>query len=158
MTKESLPHNFREHTNCVHHISSYTSQAALLHDCSLKLAHVWGSFSHKVLCQFFSNSLISFERFFSLTFLMAYLAFLYQFLFWLWICGFYIVQTVKLRWDIQGDDLVTTFDLLVFPNFAMTTIFHGHRLKQIFLTCELFLPEHLPSGETMINRRWCYNY
>ena len=30
--------------------------------------------------------------------------------------------------------------------------------KQIFLTCEFFLPERLPSGATIINRRWCYNY
>ena len=36
--------------------------------------------------------------------------------------------------------------------------FHVHRLKQIFLTCELSLPERLPSGSTMINRRWCYSY
>ena len=81
-----------------------------------------------------------------------------QFSFWLWRCGFHLVQTVKLCWDIQGDDLVTTLDLFVFPNFATTTIFHVHRLKQIFLSCELFLPERLLSGETMINRRWCYNY
>ena len=66
-----------------------------------------------------------------------------QFYFWLWICGFHLVQTVKLFWDIQGDDLVTSLDLLVFPNFAMTTIFHVHRLKQIFLTCELFLPVNI---------------
>ena len=78
--------------------------------------------------------------------------------FWLLRCGFHLVQTVKLRWNIQGDDLVTTLDLLVFPNFATTTIFHVHRLKQIFLTRELYLPERLPSGATMINRRWCYNY
>ena len=81
-----------------------------------------------------------------------------QFSFWLWRCGFHIVQTVKLCWDIQGDDLVTTLDLLVFPKLETTTTFHVHRLKQIFLTCELSLPERLPSGATMINRRWCYNY
>ena len=81
-----------------------------------------------------------------------------KFSFWLWICGFHLVHTVKLCWDIQGDDLVTALDLLVFPNFATTTIFHVHRLKQILLTCELFLPERLPSGATMINRRWWYSY
>ena len=58
----------------------------------------------------------------------------------------------------KGDDIVTNLDLLVFPNFATTTNFHVHRMKQIFLTCELFLPERLPSGATMINRWWCYNY
>ena len=61
-------------------------------------------------------------------------------------------------WDVQVDNLFTTLDLLVFPNFATTTIFYVHKLKQIFLTCKVFLPEHLPSGATMINRRWCYNY
>ena len=30
--------------------------------------------------------------------------------------------------------------------------------RKIFLTCELFLPERLLIGATMINRRWCYNY
>ena len=80
-----------------------------------------------------------------------------QFYFWLWRCGFHLVQTVKLCWDIQGDTLVTTPDLLMFPNFATTTIFHFHRLKQILLTCKHLLPELLPSGATMINRRWCYN-
>ena len=46
-----------------------------------------------------------------------------QFFFWLWRFGFRIVQTVKLFWDVQGEDLVTTLDILVFPNFAATTIF-----------------------------------
>ena len=81
-----------------------------------------------------------------------------QFSFWLWRCGFCLVQTVKLCWDIQGDDLVTTLDLLVFPNFETTTIFHVYRLKQIFLTYQLFLLECLPSEATMINRRWFYKY
>ena len=80
-----------------------------------------------------------------------------QFSFWLWRCGFHLVQTVKLFWDIQGDDLVTTLDLLVFPNFETTKIFHVYRLKQIFLTCELSLLECLPIVATMISRRWCYS-
>ena len=82
-----------------------------------------------------------------------------HFYFWLWRCGFHLVQIVKILWDIQilihiqGDTLVTTLDLFVFPNIALTTVFHVHRLKQILLlTCELFLPERLPSGATMINR------
>ena len=81
-----------------------------------------------------------------------------QFPFLLWRCGFHLVQTFKLWWDIQGDDLVTILYLLVFPNFATTKIFHVHRLKQIFLTCELFLPDCLPNEATMINRQWCYNW
>ena len=55
--------------------------------------------------------------------------------------------------------IVTNLDLFVFPNIALTTVSHVHRLKKIsLLTCELFLPERLLSGATMINRRWCYNY
>ena len=46
---------------------------------------------------------------------------------------------------------------LCFVNIATTTIFHVHRQKEIFLTCVFFLPERLPSGATMINRRWCNN-
>ena len=52
-----------------------------------------------------------------------------QFYFWLWRCCFHLVQIVKLLWDIQnliniqGDTLVTTLVLLVFPNFATTIVF-----------------------------------
>ena len=46
--------------------------------------------------------------------------------------------------------MLIILDLPVFPNISTTTIFHARR-------CEIFLPEHLPSGETMINRQWCYN-
>ena len=133
----------------------------------------------------FSNSLILLERSFILTFPMVYLAFLYifdlalvlraraltnpfpdpsKFYFWFWRYGFHLVQIVKLLWDIQNliniqsNTLVTTLDLFVFPNIALTTVFLVHRFKQILLTYELFLPERLPSGATMINRRWCYNY
>ena len=144
----------------------------------LKMAQVWGSFSHKVPWKFiklFDNvgnlllagifngipCLFLFLRpYFRLEIHSGYqpLSWSSQWSFWLWRCGFHIVQTVKLCWDIQGEDLVTILDLLVFPNLLTTTIFHVHRLKQIFLTCELFLPERLPSVATMINRRWCYNY
>ena len=55
------------------------------------------------------------------------------------------------------DILVTTPDLPMFPNIATTAIFHVHSSEQIFLTCEHFLPESLPSGATIINMRWCYN-
>ena len=53
MTEHSLPHNCRERADCVHHISSYTSRCTLLDESSWKLVHVWGYFSHKLLCQFF---------------------------------------------------------------------------------------------------------
>ena len=178
MTEQSLPYNCRERAYCVHHISSYTSQVALIDESIWKLAHVWGSFSHKVLSNFlklFDNlrkillAEISDGIPFLSVFLRAYfvleiqsgyqpLSWSYQSYFWLWRCGFHIFQTVKLCWDIHGDDLVTNLDLLVFPNFLTTTIFHVHRLKQIFLTCELSLPERFLSGATMINRRWCYNW
>ena len=133
----------------------------------------------------FSNFLILLEMSFMLTFPMAYLAFLYLFLTLLWsweperLPTPFLISPIlpltpkmsflscsdlqtSLRYSnliiIQGDTLVTTLDLLVFPNFATTIIFHVHRLKQIFLTCEVFLLERLPSGATMINRRRCYNY
>ena len=178
MTEQSLLHNCRARADCVHQISSYTMQYTSLDDSSLKLAHVWVSFSHKVLWQFSqthwkylkSPSYWHFRwhtlpclflwPYFGLEIQSGYqpLSWSLQFSFSFWWCVFCLVQIVKLFWDIQGDNLVTTLDLLVFPNFATTTIFHVHRLKQIFLTCELFLPEPLLSGATMINRRWCYNY
>ena len=47
----------------------------------------------------------------------------------------------------------------MFPNIALTTVSHVHRDKQILLlTCELSLPERLPSEATMINRRWEENF
>ena len=148
MTEQSLPHNFRERDNCVHQISSYTLQVALLDESSQKLAHVWGSFSHKILCQFFKlfdnirkvlisdisdgiPSLFVFLRpYFGLEIQSSYqpLSWSSQFYFWLRRCGFHLVQTVKICWDIQGDDIFTNLDVLVFPNFATTTIFHVHRL------------------------------
>ena len=53
-----------------------------------------------------------------------------KFFFWLWRCGFHIVQAIKFLWDVQSGDLFTTLDILVFPNFATTTIFHVHRMKK----------------------------
>ena len=58
----------------------------------------------------------------------------FQFSFWLRRCGFHLFHYVKLCWDIQGDDLVITLDFLVLSNFATTTIFHVHRLKQCSAT------------------------
>ena len=86
------------------------------------------------------------------------------FYFWLWRCGFHLVQIVKFLWDfqniihVQSDTLINILDIFMFPNIALTTVSNVHRHKQIFLTCELFLPERLPNGATMINRRWRYNY
>ena len=70
----------------------------------------------------------------------------------------YLFRYMNMKIVVVAKLVNTTLDILVFPNFATTTIFHVHIPKQIFLTCELSLPECLPSGSTMINRRWCYNY
>ena len=175
MTEQSLPHNRCARADCPHHISTYTLWYTQIDDSSLKWAHVWGSFSHKVPWKNFklfynvvkvlhadiSDGIpflfVFFWPCFGLESQTGYqpLSWYPQFSFWLWRCGFHLVHTVKLLWDIQGDTLVTTLDILVFPNFVKTTIFHVHRLKQILLTCELFLPERLSSRATMINKRWC---
>ena len=107
---------------------------------------------------------------------MAYLSFLYLFglalalipievinpfsdlpkiIFWIWRCDYHLVQISNFQLDIQGDVLVTALDLCYFPNILTTTIFHVHSWKLV--NCETFLPELLPSGETMITRRWFYN-
>ena len=85
--------------------------------------------------------------------------------FWLGRCGFHLVQIVKFLWDfqnlvhVQSDTLITILDLFMFPNIELATVSHVRRDKQILLlTCELLLPERLPSGATMINRRWVNNY
>ena len=168
----------RSRDDCTHHISTYTLRYTQLDENSLKWVHVWGSFSHKVPWQFFklfdfigkvlhadiSDGIpclfVFFRPCFGLERQSGYqpLSWSPQLYFWLWRCGFHLVQTVKLLWYIQGDTLVTTLDLLVLPNFLTTTVFHVRRQKQILLTCEIFLSERLPSGVTMINRQWCYNY
>ena len=46
-----------------------------------------------------------------------------------------------------------------FLKIALATVSPIHRFKKIMLlTCKIFLPESLPSGATMINRRWGNNY
>ena len=80
----------------------------------------------------------------------------FQIIFWLWRCDSHLVQTVNFQRYVQCDILATTLDLSVFPNIATTTIFHVHICE--LTKCELFLPEHLLSRSTMINRRWCYNW
>ena len=115
------------------------------------------------------------KRSFLLTFPMAYLAFLFMWtcfgldtqrineplswssliISWLWRYDFHLVQTVKFQRDVQCDILVTNLDLSVFPNIFTTTKFHVHNWEltkcEIYLTCELFLPECLSSGATMIS-------
>ena len=88
-----------------------------------------------------------------------------HFYFWLWRCGFHLVHIVKFLWDfqnlvhVQSDTLITILDLSMFPNIELTTVSYVHRHKQtLILTCELLLPERLPSGATMINRQWGNNY
>ena len=160
MTEPSLLHNRRARCtryDCPHRISSYTLQYKQLDENNLKWVHVWGSFSHKVPWQFFklfdfvgkvlhadiSDDIpclfVFFRPCFDLKSQSGYqpLSWSPQFHFWLWRCGLHFVQTVKLLWDIQGDTLVTTLDLLVFSNFATTAVSQVHRLKQILLTCEL---------------------
>ena len=44
----------------------------------------------------------------------------------------------------------------MFPNIATTTMFRVHSCE--LTKCELFLPEHLMSGPTMVNIRLCYNF
>ena len=84
-----------------------------------------------------------------------------QFNFWLWRCYSHLVHIVKFQLDVQGGILITTLDLSVFPNIATTTILNFHICEltkcELFLTCEIFLPERLPSEATIINRQWCYN-
>ena len=84
-----------------------------------------------------------------------------QNIFCLWSCDFHLVKTSKLQRNVQGDVLVTTIDLSVFPNITKITIFHIHSCElnkcHILPTCERFLPELLPSGSWMIHIQWCYN-
>ena len=67
----------------------------------------------------------------------------------------YFFEPVNMR---NCDTLITILDLSMLPKIALATVSHVHRFKQIlFLTCKLSLPERLPSGETMIHRRWSNN-
>ena len=157
--EQSLTHNCRARADYFRQISSYTLWCTLLDEISWKLVRIWRSFSHEVPCQFlklFDNLrkvlladisdgipclFVFLRHYFGLEIQSGYqpLSWYSQFSFWLWRCVFHIVQTVKLCWNVQGDDIFANLDLLMLPNFEMTTIFHVHRLKQIFLTCELSL-------------------
>ena len=53
MTEKFLLHNCRARADRVHQISAYTLRYTSLDNSSWKLAHIWGSFSHKVPWQFF---------------------------------------------------------------------------------------------------------
>ena len=59
---------------------------------------------------------------------------------------------------LVGKTLITLLNLPMLPKVALATVSHVYRFKQILLlTCKLSLPERLPSGATMINRRWSNN-
>ena len=126
-------------------------------DNVFKLLDFFGKFLHTEISDGIPLLFIYFRPCFGLEIQSGYqpLSWYLQFYFWLWICGFHLVKIVKLLGDIQnlinnpGDTLFTTLDLLVFPNPATTTFLHVHRLKKILHTCEIFLPERLPSGATM---------
>ena len=159
MTEQSLPHNRRACADCNHQISTYTLWYTQLDDISLKLAHVWGSFSHKVPWQFFkifdnvgkvlhadiSDGIpclfVFFRPYFGLDSQSGYqpLSRSPQFSFWLWRCGFHLVHTVKLCWDIQGDNISLPLISLCFltlrrPQFFMFTDWNKY-----------FLPVNFPS-------------
>ena len=74
-------------------------------------------------------------------------------IFWLWRCDFCLFQTTKFQRYVQGDVLLDILNVPVFPNITTTPLFHVHRCE--VTKCEIFLPEHPPSGATMINRQWC---
>ena len=176
--EQSRPHNFRARANCVHQISSYTLQYPSLGDSSWKLAHVWGSFSHKVPWNF----LKLFDNIWKVLLpkisdgIPCLFVFL-RTLLWYWeperlptpFLIFPIFLLTPKMWFPSCSECQTLLRhsrrqschypwSTCFSNFATTANFHVHRLKQIFLTCEIFLPERLLSGATMINRRWFYNY
>ena len=133
----------------------------------------------------FSNSLIFLEKSFILTFPMAYLAFLYSFYLALVLRARAVTNPFPDTsiFTFDSEDVVSilsrssnfseifkisyifkvTHLSLPLISFCFLTlrwpVSHVHRLKQIlFLTCEIFLPERLPSWATIINRRWYNNY
>ena len=149
MTEPSILHNRRARGDLSQCISSYNLRYTQLDENNSKWVHVWGSFSNQVPWNFFklfdfvgkvlhtdiSNSIpclfVFFRPCFGLDSQSGYqpLSWSLLFYFWIWRCGFHLVQIVKILWDIQnliniqGDTLVTTFDLRVFPNLATTTVF-----------------------------------
>ena len=124
----------------------------------------------------FSNSLIFLERSFMLTFPMAYLAFfVFSTLIWSWdperlptpflISPIYSEDVVSILFGLSNFSEIFKVTHLWLPLISLCFLtlrrpqfFHVYRLKQILLTCEIFLPERLPSGETMINIQLFYNY
>ena len=54
---------------------------------------------------------------------------------------------------VQGGIFVTALDISMFTNIATDTYFHVHSFEitkcELFLICELLLPERLPSGVTV---------
>ena len=62
----------------------------------------------------------------------------YCIIFWIWWYGSHSVQTDKLQQDLQGDVLITTLDLYVFPNITTPINFHVHSCE--LTKCELSSP------------------
>ena len=177
MTDQSLLHNRRAGADCPHHISTYTLWYTQLDDSSLNWAHVWGSFSHKEPWQFFKL----FENVGKVLHAkicdcIPCLLYIFPTLIWSWepeglptpsLISPLLLLNLKM-WFPYCSDCQTFLRYSrwhtchypwspVFPIIVTTTNFHVHRLKQILLNCELFLPERIMSGETMINRQWCCN-
>ena len=172
MTEPSLLHNGRAghaRDDCPHHISTYTLRYTQLDDSSLKWAHVWRSFSHKLPWQFFKlfdfvGKVLHADISDGIPFLFVFfwpcfglesqsgyqpLSWSPQFSFWLWRCGFHIVQTVKLLWDIQGEYLSLPLISLCFitlwrPQFFMFTDWNKY-----------FLPVNFPSQNVLwVEQPW----
>ena len=76
MTEPYLPHNRRARDDFPHHILTYTLRYTQLYENSWS-GFMFGDTFHIRYLDNFSNSLIILERSFMLTFLMAYLDFLY---------------------------------------------------------------------------------
>ena len=140
MKEQYFLYNFRDCADWFYQISSYTLQVALLDESRLV-------FEPLLLISQFPNFLKLFDNLqkvlltniydgipFLFVLLRPYfglesqsgnqpISWYFQFSFWLWRCGFHLVQTVKLWWDVQGDGLVTTLDLFVIPKLRWPQFF-----------------------------------
>ena len=155
MTEPSLLHNRsarRARYDFPRRISSYTLRYTQLDENNLKWVHVWGSFSHKVLWQFFklfdfvgkvlhadiSDGIPCLFVFFELSLVLRAIVVtnpspdlsnstfdsedVVSILFRMSNSS----EIFKIS-EIQVDTLVTTLDLLVFHNFVTTKVFHVQR-------------------------------
>ena len=57
---------------------------------------------------------------------------------WLWICELPLVQTIKLRRDLQDDELIIILDLPVFPNIAPSKKFHHWLFSDLWYSFDYF--------------------